>query len=196
MLVHIYFYAIIYWCYRLALVCVIYTISMWYILNLWCKLFKEQIRKLEISNEATSLGTSAFEDCRSLGEVHIGLNVLDIYKNVFAGCKRLYHIYSYPTYPPFADITSFANYSADVHIPCESNEWYVRDVVWGKFNILCLGADVEDVPEGEVTTTTTNTSVTITWPTDENADTYTIEIKKGDVVFCTLTFNNFSQCFI
>ena len=156
-------------------------------------LFKEQIRKVEISNDVTSLGTSAFEGCRSLGEVHIGLNLLDIYENVFAGCRRLYHIYSYPTYPPFADITSFANYSADVHIPCESYEWYVRDDVWGQFNIKCLGAEAEDVPTGEVTTTTTNTSVTITWPTDEDADTYTIEIKKGDQIFCTLTFSKDGQ---
>ena len=156
-------------------------------------LFKEQIRKVEISNEATSLGTSAFEGCRSLGEVHIGLNLLDIYENAFAGCKRLYHIYSYPIYPPFADITSFANYSADVHIPCDYKEGYVRDEVWGKFNILCLGADTEDIPEGEVTTTTTSTSVTITWPTDENADSYTIEIKRGDQVFCTLTFSKDGQ---
>jgi hypothetical protein len=31
--------------------------------------------------------------------------------------------------------------------------------------------------------------VTITWPTEENANTYTIVIKNGDIVFCTLTFN-------
>ena len=33
------------------------------------------------------------------------------------------------------------------------------------------------------------TTVTITWPTEDNADTYTIVIKKGNEVFCTLTFN-------
>jgi phosphodiesterase/alkaline phosphatase D-like protein len=34
-----------------------------------------------------------------------------------------------------------------------------------------------------------SSSVTITWPTEENAETYDIIIKNGDVVFCTLTFN-------
>ena len=34
-----------------------------------------------------------------------------------------------------------------------------------------------------------STDVTITWPTEEGADTYTIVIKKGNEVFCTLTFN-------
>jgi hypothetical protein len=101
----------------------------------------------------------------------------------------LYHVYCYPTYPPFADISSFANYTADLHIPCESKEDYVRDEVWGKFSIKCLGAETEELPSGEVTTTTTNSSVTITWPTESNADTYTIVIKKDGEVFCTLTFN-------
>jgi hypothetical protein len=156
-------------------------------------LFKEKIRKVEIANDVTSLGTSAFAGCRSLGEVHIGHNLIDIYTNAFADCKRLYHVYCYPTYPPFADISSFANYTADLHIPCESKEDYVRDEVWGKFSIKCLGAETEELPSGEVTTTTTNSSVTITWPTDESADTYTIEIKRGDQVFCTLTFSKEGQ---
>jgi hypothetical protein len=156
-------------------------------------LFKEKIRKVEIANDVTSLGTSAFAGCRSLGEVHIGHNLIDIYTNAFADCKRLYHVYCYPTYPPFADISSFANYTADLHIQCESKEDYVRDEVWGKFSIKCLGAETEELPSGEVTTTTTNSSVTITWPTDESADTYTIEIKRGDQVFCTLTFSKEGQ---
>ena len=39
-----------------------------------------------------------------------------------------------------------------------------------------------------VVTPSTN-DVTITWPTEAGADSYTIVIKKGDTVFCTLTFN-------
>jgi hypothetical protein len=31
--------------------------------------------------------------------------------------------------------------------------------------------------------------VTITWPTDADAETYTLEITKDDVVFCKLVFN-------
>ena len=49
------------------------------------------------------------------------------------------------------------------------------------------------MPTNDVTITTTNTSVTITWPTDVNAETYTIEIKRGDQVFCILTFGKDGQ---
>ena len=38
--------------------------------------------------------------------------------------------------------------------------------------------------------------VTITWATEGNADTYTIVIKKGNDVFCTLTFNKDGQFII
>ena len=158
-------------------------------------LFKEQILKVEVANEATSLGASAFEGCVRLGEVHIGQGLEFIYENVFAACNRLYHVYCYPTYPPFAVESSFSNYNVYLHIPCHIKEGYELDMVWGLFKyIQCLGAETdEEVPEGEVTTTTTNTSVTITWPTEENADSYTIEIKKGDKVFCTLTFTKDGQ---
>ena len=158
-------------------------------------LFKEQILKVEVANEATSLGASAFEGCIRLGEVHIGQGLEFIYENVFAACNRLYHVYCYPTYPPFAVESSFSNYNVYLYIPCHVKEDYELDMVWGLFKyIQCIGAETdEEVPEGEVTTTTTNTSVTITWPTEENADSYTIEIKKGDKVFCTLTFTKDGQ---
>ena len=38
-----------------------------------------------------------------------------------------------------------------------------------------------------------STDVTITWPTDENADTYTILIMKGEEIFCRLLFNKDGQ---
>ena len=36
-------------------------------------------------------------------------------------------------------------------------------------------------------------AATVTWPTSENAATYTIEITKDGVVFCTLIFNGNGQ---
>ncbi len=51
-------------------------------------------------------------------------------------------------------------------------------------------ADSETVTNDTVITSTTDTSVTIVWPTDENADTYTIVIKQGDEVICVLTFDS------
>jgi hypothetical protein len=67
------------------------------------------------------------------------------------------------------------------------------DVVWGKFKFIeCLGADeVEDTEDVEIDAGSTD--VTITWPTEEGADTYTIVIRKDGQVVCTLTFNSEGQ---
>jgi hypothetical protein len=113
----------------------------------------------------------------------------NIAADAFDGCKRLYDIYCY-AYPPFAEETSFANYNVYLYILCEYQRDYTLDVVWGKFKFIeCIGAESEPSAPDTVIVTPGTTDVTITWPTDENADTYSIEIKRGDVVFCTLTFD-------
>ena len=152
-------------------------------------LFKEQIVEVTTTNTVTSIGTSAFEGCIRLSKISLGIGLEEIAANAFAGCTRLYDIYVYATYPPFADESSFANYNVYVYIPCEYQRDYILDVVWGKFKFIeCL--ESEDVTtDGNVIVDPGYNDVTITWPTEGNADTYTIVIKKGNEVFCTLTFN-------
>ena len=152
-------------------------------------LFKEQIVKVTTTNTVTSIGTSAFEGCIRLSKISLGTGLEEIAANAFAGCTRLYDIYVYATYPPFADESSFANYNVYVYIPCEYQRDYILDVVWGKFKFIeCL--ESEDVTtDGNVTVVPGFNDVTITWPTEDNADIYTIVIKKDGEVFCTLTFN-------
>ncbi len=153
-------------------------------------LFKEEIMAVDIINTATSIGASAFEGCKRLGSVNIGVNIEDIGANAFAGCTRLYDIYCYPIYPPFVEASSFANYNVYLYVPCLNIREYEMDIVWGNFKyIQCMGAEDEEIEDGTVEVTTSTNSVTITWPTEENANTYIIEIKKDGVVFCRLTFN-------
>ena len=156
-------------------------------------LFKEQIMEVTTSNTVTSIGTSAFEGCIRLAKVSLGSGMVNIAANAFAGCNRLYDIYCYASYPPFADESSFANYNVYVYIPCEYQRAYTLDVIWGKFKFIeCIGADNVENTE-DVTITPGITDVTITWPTEDNAYHYVIEIKKDDEVFCTLTFNTNGQ---
>ena len=153
-------------------------------------LFKEDIKEVTVANTATSIGTSAFEGCIRLSKISLGTGLKNIAANAFAGCTRLYDIYVYATYPPFAEESSFANYNVYVYIPCEYQRDYILDVVWGKFKFIeCLGAESEDMGGDDVVVTPGSTDVTITWPTEDNADNYTIVIKKDGEVFCTLTFN-------
>ena len=153
-------------------------------------LFKEELKEVAVSNTATSLGQSAFAGSIRLAKVEIGANVENIADSVFAGCNRLYHVYCYPTYPPFAEQSSFANYNVYLHVPCEEKEAYELDMIWGNFkNIECIGAESENITTDDVIVSPSTDNVTITWPTEDNADTYSIVIEKDNEVFCTLTFN-------
>ena len=152
-------------------------------------LFKEQLVEVTTTNTVTSIGTSAFEGCVRLAKISLGTGLEEIAANAFAGCTRLYDIYVYATYPPFAEESSFANYNVYVYIPCEYQRDYILDVVWGEFKFIeCIDSE-EATTDGNVTIVPGFNDVTITWPTETGADSYTIVIKKGDTVFCTLTFN-------
>ena len=106
----------------------------------------------------------------------------------FYDCKALYDIYCYAKMPPAISESSFVNYNAYVHVPCDSKRYYQADMAWSLFpNIQCIESD-EVKTDGVVVTPSTN-DVTIIWPTSDSADTYTIIIKQGNDVFCTLTFN-------
>jgi hypothetical protein len=157
-------------------------------------LFLEKIKKVTTDNTAASLGTSAFEGAIRLAEVHIGAKIDMIEANVFAGCDRLRNIYCYPTYPPIIRESSFARYDALLYIPCDYLDDYVFDNNWKRFeNIQCAGAEKEEIESDGVDVDPSSTSVTMTWPTEENAYTYTIEIHKDGALFCRLVFNTDGQ---
>ena len=157
-------------------------------------LFQDQITEVTTSNTTSSIGTSAFAGCVRLSKVSLGYGMVKVAANAFAECNRLYDIYSYATYPPFAEESSFANYNVYLYIPCESKRDYQLDIVWGKFKFVeCMGAESEEMEGEGVVIAPGSTDVTITWPTEGDAETYTIVIKKGDAVFCTLTFNKEGQ---
>ena len=151
-------------------------------------LFKEEIAEVTISNTATSIGTSAFEECIRLGKVSIGTATKNIAANAFAACTKLYDIYCFAAEPPTGYTSSFANYNAFLYVPCESQRLYMLDILFGEFKYIeCIASD--EVPTDDIVITPGSTDVTITWPTEGNADTYTIVIKKDGEVVCTLTFN-------
>ena len=171
----------------------------------------EKLTSIAIPNSVTSIGEQAFFGCSSLSSVAIGNGVTHIDKSIFDGCTglnllrlgtgiqsiaakafaactKLYDIYCLAAEPPTGYTSSFANYNAFLHVPCESQRLYMLDVLFGEFKYIeCIASD--EVTTDDIVITPGLTDVTIIWPSEDYADTYTIIIKKGDEVFCTLTFN-------
>ena len=136
------------------------------------------------------ISKSIFADQIKLNTVILPYTLEEIGDKAFDGCRRLYNIYCYAAIPPIAELTSFMNYNAQLYIPCEALELYKSDMVFGEFdNLHCINADTQPVAPDTIIVTPGTTDVTITWPTEDNAYQYVIEIKKDGEVFCTLTFN-------
>ena len=146
------------------------------------------LTSVTIPNSITSIGDYAFEDCEKLGTLVLGDKVKEIGNYAFNGCNKLYHIYCYAPEPPVIEANVFTNYNVNLYVPCNYLDNYKYDRVFGSFRyIQCI--ESEDVTTNDVVVNPGANDVTITWPTEGNADTYTIVIKKGNEVFCTLTFN-------
>ena len=150
------------------------------------------LSSVAIGSGVTLIGNSAFADCTSLNFLRLGTGIQDIAANAFADCTKLYDIYCLSAEPPTAQKSSFANYNAFLHVPCESQHLYVLDVLFGDFKYIeCISSD--EVSTNDIVINPGTTDVTITWPTEEDADTYTIMIEQDGEVVCTLTFNSEGQ---
>ena len=146
------------------------------------------LTSVTIGNSVTSIGEEAFYRCSSLNEVTLGTGLKTIGEKAFADCSKLQDVYCYAVEPPTVYDSSFSQYNAFLYIPCKNKKVYMLDEVFGNFKYIeCISSD--EVSTNDIVITPGTNDVTITWPTEGNADTYTIVIKKGNEVFCTLTFN-------
>ena len=176
----------LYWHYALNTLTITGTGAMWDN-RPWGSVVNE-IEHVSLPTGLTYIGNDAFQDCLGLHNIDIPGTVNSIGDYSFNGCRNLTAINCYPLLPPYAETTSFSNYSAQLNAPCDSLEAYKYDMVFGQFrNFECIGS--ESTTTDGVNIEPTSNTATVTWPTEEGAETYTIEIMNGDEVFCLLTFN-------
>ena len=146
------------------------------------------LTSVTIGNSVTYIGEEAFYLCSSLNEVTLGTGLKTIGEKAFADCSKLQDVYCYAVEPPTVYDSSFSQYNAFLYIPCKNKKVYMLDEVFGNFKYIeCISSD--EVSTNDIVITPGTNDVTITWPTEGNADTYTIVIKKDGEVVCTLTFN-------
>ncbi|MBQ0076803.1 MAG: leucine-rich repeat protein [Bacteroidales bacterium] len=149
------------------------------------------LTSITIPKSVTSIGENTFSGCSKLTSVTIQSSVMSVGRNAFQYCRALTSITCYATNPPTCGSSCFESVdkSIPVYVPKQSIDAYKQAGEWKAFtNILPIGA--EEVPATEPIITPDDHSVTITWPQTDNADTYTLEIRKNGELFCTITFNN------
>ncbi|MBQ0153219.1 MAG: leucine-rich repeat domain-containing protein [Bacteroidales bacterium] len=155
-------------------------------------LSNKNFKTIDIPNGVEQIGQFAFANCEYIKNVYLGLSLEKISANAFANDERLLYITCFAIEPPLLDESAFVNYDAYLSVPCESQNEYKVAKGWKLFNkenVSCIGAEEKPVTGDEVTVAPSADNATFTWPQNDQAAGYSIEITKDGIVFCTLTFN-------
>ena len=151
------------------------------------------LTSITIPNSVTSIEYGAFYNCSSLTSITIGNSVTSIGDYAFQFCSSLDTLTCLAMTPPALGEDVF--YGCDnptLFVPCAALPAYQAHEQWGQFTTIeCISS--EEAETEEVVIESGTTTIVITWPTEEGADTYTIVIKKDGEVVCTLTFNSEGQ---
>ena len=156
-----------------------------------------EMEELVIGNNVTAIGENAFAGISTLKKVTIGESVKTIHNNAFYNCVNLETIFNYRQTPTNAYSTAFDGvdkFECKLYVLPSSIDMYKAAAVWRDFYYTyAIGAEETTVTTNDVKVEPQDNAATVTWPTSENAATYTIEITKDGVVFCTLIFNGNGQ---
>ena len=150
------------------------------------------LTSITIPNSVTSIGNSAFERCSSLTSITIPNSVTNIGEEAFRYCTFDTLTCLAMTTPALGEDVFYGCGNPTLFVPCAALSDYQLHEQWGQFTTIeCISS--EEAETEEVVIESGTTTVIITWPTEEGADTYTIVIKKDGKVVCTLTFNSEGQ---
>ena len=152
-----------------------------------------EMEELVIGNSVTAIGENAFAGISTLKKVTIGESVKTIHNNAFYNCVNLETIFNYRPTPTNAYSTAFDGvdkFECKLYVLPNSIDMYKNASVWRDFYYTyAIGAKETTVTTNDVKVEPQDNAATVTWPTSENAASYTIQITKDGVVFCTLIFN-------
>ena len=151
------------------------------------------MQKLVVAEGVTTIGNSACANYATLQEISLPTTLRTIYEQAFYNCVGLTHIYNFRERPCVAYSNTFDGidkFDCTLHVLAESESMYRAATGWRDFYyIQPMEVGTVTVPEDSVIVEPTVNTVTLTWPVEENAASYTIEIYKEGVLVCTLIFN-------
>ena len=144
-------------------------------------------KELVLNEKLIATGMETFANWRTLQKVTIGKNVAILGQSCFAGDSAINDITCYAAQPPMVYDQTFAGVpdTAVLHVLPASVSAYKSAQYWSRFRIVAMDAD--EYIQNKVTVDAGETTAEFTWPTDENAASYEIDIYKDGTVFCKLT---------
>ncbi|MCQ2333086.1 MAG: leucine-rich repeat protein [Paludibacteraceae bacterium] len=155
-------------------------------------LSNKNLKEIALPNSVETIGKYAFAECSYLKTITLGAKLEDIDEYAFQNDERLLYVNCYAEEPPVLQENAFDNYDIYLQVPCDVLDEYKVAKGWKLFNkenVSCLSAEGKTVTGDDVIVTPSATEATFVWPSNDQADSYSLEITKDGDVFCTLKFN-------
>ena len=152
-----------------------------------------EMEELVIGNSVTAIGANAFAGIETLKKVSIGESVKTIGEQAFYNCMNLETIFNYRPTPTNTYSNAFDGvdkFECVLYVLPSSIDMYKNAAVWRDFYYTyAIGAEEATVTTNDVQVEPQDNAVVVTWPVNNEAASYTIEITKDGEVFCRLVFN-------
>ena len=153
------------------------------------------LTSLVMPAELLTIGDYAFSGNTYLESIDFNAKLQSIGAYAFKDCYRVSEMTCLATVTPNVGTDALAsiNSYASLCVPAECLRKYQVDPNWGRFDLCELGTTSTVTENQTVTVEPTDNTAIFTWPTENNAASYSLQITKDGVVFCTLVFNSNGQ---
>ena len=154
-----------------------------------------QLTSLVMPAELLTIGDYAFSGNTYLESIDFNAKLQSIGAYAFKDCYRVSEMTCLATVTPDlgTDAVASINSYASLCVPAECLRKYQVDPNWGRFDLCELGASSTTTDGKTVIVEPSDNTALFTWPTENNAGSYTLQISKDGEVFCTLVFNSNGQ---
>ena len=154
-----------------------------------------QLTSLVMPAELLTIGDYAFSGNTYVESIDFNAKLQSIGAYAFKDCYRVSEMTCMATVTPNVGTDALAsiNSYASLCVPAECLRKYQVDSNWGRFDLCELGTTSTVTEDQTVTVEPTDNTAIFTWPTENNAASYSLQITKDGVVFCTLVFNSNGQ---
>lgn len=152
------------------------------------------LTNLVLPSEIVSIGNYAFAGNTYLEQIDFGSKLEYIGTYAFNNCARVTAMTCLAEVTPDVGTGGISSISsnAELYVLSSALQKYKVDPNWSRFFVKELGAS-QTTPTDDVIVEPGDNTATFTWPTENNADSYTLQITKDGEVFCTLVFNSNGQ---
>ena len=154
-----------------------------------------QLTSLVMPAELRTIGDNAFSGNTYVESIDFNAKLQSIGVYAFKDCYRVSEMTCLAVVTPDVGTNALSSIDANASlcVPAECLRKYKVDPNWGRFDLCELGSTTTTTDTKVVTVEPTDNTAIFTWPTENNAASYSLQITKDGVVFCTLVFNSNGQ---